>query len=104
MPQSASVELIHVSKRFHAAVAVRDLSLTIYTGEFFALLGPSGCGKTTTLRLIGGLETPESGEVRIGGAGGNGQPPCVRQAKMVFQPCALFMHHTVQDTVALTLR
>ena len=54
MSPSASVELIHVTKRFPAALAVHDLSLTIYQGEFFALLGPSGCGKTTTLRLIGG--------------------------------------------------
>jgi len=104
MPQSASVELIHVTKRFHAAVAVHDLSLTIYTGEFFALLGPSGCGKTTTLRLIGGLETPESGEIRIGGAVVNDQPPYVRKANMVFQHYALFPHLTVQDNVAFGLR
>jgi len=67
MSQSASVELVHVTKRFGTALAVHDLSLTIFTGEFFALLGPSGCGKTTTLRLIGGLETPDSGEIRIAG-------------------------------------
>src|SRR3989442_8174287 len=104
MPQSASVELIHVTKRFHAAVAVHDLSLTIYTGEFFALLGPSGCGKTTTLRLIGGLESPESGEIRIGGAVVNYQTPYVRKTNMVFQHYALFPHLTVQDKVAFRLR
>jgi ABC-type Fe3+/spermidine/putrescine transport system ATPase subunit len=63
MAQPASVELVHVTKRFHATLAVHDLTLTIYNGEFFALLGPSGCGKTTTLRLIGGLESPDSGEI-----------------------------------------
>jgi len=104
MPQSASVELIHVSKRFHAAVAVHDLSLTIYKGEFFALLGPSGCGKTTTLRLIGGLETPDSGAIRIDGAMVNDQPPYVRRANIVFQHYALFPHLTVQGNVAFGLR
>ncbi len=104
MLRSASVELVHVTKRFHAAVAVHDLSLTIYAGEFFALLGPSGCGKTTTLRLISGLETPESGEIHIGGAVVNDQPPYVRKANMVFQHYALFPHLTVQDNVAFGLR
>ncbi len=65
MSPSTSVELVHVTKRFPAALAVHDLTLTIYQGEFFALLGPSGCGKTTTLRLIGGLETPDSGEIPL---------------------------------------
>jgi ABC-type Fe3+/spermidine/putrescine transport system ATPase subunit len=79
------VELVHVTKRFNAVLAVHDLSLTIYKGEFFALLGPSGCGKTTTLRLIGGLETPDSGTIRIDGAVVNDQPPYARRANIVFQ-------------------
>ena len=105
MPRSASVELVHVTKRFNnAALAVHDLSLTIYAGEFFALLGPSGCGKTTTLRLIGGLETPDSGEIRIGGDVVNDQPPYVRRANMVFQHYALFPHLTVAENVSFGLR
>ena len=104
MSPSASVELVHVTKRFSAALAVHDLTLTIYQGEFFALLGPSGCGKTTTLRLIGGLETPDSGEIRIGGAVVNDQPPYARRVNIVFQHYALFPHLTVQDNVAFGLR
>src|SRR5262249_16425590 len=104
MSQSARVGLVHVSKRFGTALAVRDLSLTIFTGEFFALLGPSGCGKTTTLRLIGGLETPDSGEIRIAGEIVNDQPPYVRRSNIVFQHYALFPHLTVQENVAFGLR
>jgi spermidine/putrescine transport system ATP-binding protein len=104
MTPSASVELVHVTKRFGTALAVHDLSLTIYTGEFFALLGPSGCGKTTTLRLIGGLDTPDSGDIRIAGEVVNAQPPYIRRANIVFQHYALFPHLTVQDNVAFGLR
>src|SRR5256712_11715316 len=104
MSQSASVELVHVSKRFGTALAVHDLSLAIFTGELFALLGPSGCGKTTTLRLIGGLETPDSGEIRIAGEMVNEQPPYVRRSNIVFQHYALFPHLTVQENVAFGLR
>jgi len=104
MSPSANVELVHVTKRFGTALAVHDLSLTIFTQEFFALLGPSGCGKTTTLRLIGGLETPDSGDIRIGGKVVNEQPPYVRESNIVFQHYALFPHLTVQDNVAFGLR
>src|SRR4029453_1044352 len=104
MSPSASVELVHVTKHFHATLAVHDLTLTIYNGEFFALLGPSGCGKTTTLRLIGGLESPDSGEIRIGGAVVNDRPPYVRRVNIVFQHYALFPHLTVQDNIAFGLR
>jgi len=104
MAPSVSVELTHVSKRFGTTLAVHDLSLTIFAGEFFALLGPSGCGKTTTLRLIGGLDTPDSGEIRIAGEVVNEQPPYVRRANIVFQHYALFPHLTVQENVAFGLR
>jgi len=105
MVRSPSVELVHVTKRFaDATPAVHDLSLTVYAGEFFALLGPSGCGKTTTLRLIGGQERPDSGEIRLGGVAVQQQPPYRRRANMVFQHYALFPHLTVQDNVAFGLR
>src|SRR2546421_11015400 len=104
MSPSPSVELVHVTKRFPAALAVHDLTLTIYQSEFFALLGPSGCGKTTTLRLIGGLETPDSGEIRIGGAVVNDQPPYSRRVNIVVQQYALLPPLTVQESVALGLR
>jgi spermidine/putrescine transport system ATP-binding protein len=104
MSRSASVELVHITKRFSATLAVHDLTLTIYQGEFFALLGPSGCGKTTTLRLIGGLETPDSGEIRIGGTAVHDQPAYARRVNIVFQHYALFPHLTVQDNIAFGLR
>jgi spermidine/putrescine transport system ATP-binding protein len=104
MPSPASVELLQVSKRFGKTVAVHDVTLTIAEGEFFCLLGSSGCGKTTTLRLIGGLETPDSGEIRIAGDVVNDQPPYERRANIVFQNYALFPHLTVQDNIAFGLR
>lgn len=104
MPSPASVELLHVSKRFGTTVAVSDVTLTIAEGEFFCLLGSSGCGKTTTLRLIGGLETPDSGEIRIAGDVVNDQPPYERRANIVFQNYALFPHLTVQENIAFGLR
>ena len=62
-----AVELSGVTKRFGEFVAVDDLSLDIYEGEFFSLLGPSGCGKTTTLRMIAGFEEPTEGGISVGG-------------------------------------
>ena len=63
----AALELTGVTKAFGDFVAVDDLSLTVPSGSFFALLGPSGCGKTTTLRMVAGLEQPTSGTIAIGG-------------------------------------
>jgi spermidine/putrescine transport system ATP-binding protein len=104
MKEVASVELAHVVKRYDEVVAVNDLSLIIGEGEFFSLLGPSGCGKTTTLRLIGGLETPDSGEIHISGELVNDRPPYERSSNIVFQNYALFPHLTVNDNIAFGLR
>jgi len=104
MKEVASVELAHVVKRYGEVVAVNDLSLTIGEGEFFSLLGPSGCGKTTTLRLIGGLETPDSGDILISGEIVNDRPPYERSSNIVFQNYALFPHLTVNDNIAFGLR
>jgi spermidine/putrescine transport system ATP-binding protein len=98
------VELLHIFKCFGTTVAVHDLNLSIREGEFFSLLGSSGCGKTTTLRLIGGLETPDSGDIRIAGEVVTMQPPYARRANIVFQNYALFPHLTVQDNIAFGLR
>ena len=102
--QDASVELVHVVKRYDDVIAVNDLSLIIGEGEFFSLLGPSGCGKTTTLRLIGGLETPDSGDILISGEKVNDRPPYQRSSNIVFQNYALFPHMTVKDNIAFGLR
>jgi len=104
MKRISSVELVQVTKRFGDVVAVDDLSLTIPEGEFFSLLGPSGCGKTTTLRLIGGLEYPDAGDVLINGEVVNDLPPYERNSNIVFQNYALFPHLTIEGNVAFGLR
>src|SRR4030095_9319397 len=101
---SPSVELLQVTKRFVATLAVDNLQLTLHQGEFFSLLGSSGCGKTTTLRLIGGLEKPDSGETRIAGEVVTDRPPYARRANIVFQNYALFPHLTVKENIAFGLR
>src|SRR5690606_24291875 len=79
---------------------VRDFSVDIAEGECFAMLGPSGCGKTTTLRVIAGLEHPDSGAVFFDGEEVTALPPERRSAAMVFQHYALFPHMTVTQNVA----
>ncbi len=96
--------MIRVTKLKGEVVAVDDLSLMIQEGEFFSLLGPSGCGKTTTLRLIGGLERPDQGEIRIDGEVVNDRAPYERSSNIVFQNYALFPHLTVEDNIAFGLR
>src|SRR5581483_2984529 len=85
-------------------VAVRDLNLKIDDGEFMILVGPSGCGKTTTLRMIAGLETITSGELRIGGELVNDRTPAERDVAMVFQSYALYPHMTVAKNMGFALR
>jgi spermidine/putrescine transport system ATP-binding protein len=89
------VYLKDLSKRFGDFIAVRNLTLEIEKGEFVTLLGPSGSGKTTTLRMIGGFETPTEGEVYIQGDLANDLPPNKRATRTVFQDLALFPHMTV---------
>lgn len=99
--------LIHVhrlTKRFGAAVAVDDVSLRVYDGEFLALLGPSGCGKTTLLRMLGGFEQPSAGEISIDGKDMRGLPPNKRPVNMVFQSYAIFPHLNARDNIAYGLR
>jgi spermidine/putrescine transport system ATP-binding protein len=98
------VELRDVTKRFGGVVAVDSLDLQVARGEFFSLLGPSGCGKTTTLRIIGGFEQPDEGEVLLGGRNVAGLPPYRRDVNTVFQSYALFPHLGVFDNVAYGLR
>jgi spermidine/putrescine transport system ATP-binding protein len=102
--RTVAVELSAVTKRFGEFVAVDDLTLDIYEGEFFSLLGPSGCGKTTTLRMIAGFEEPTEGGISVGGDPMRRVPPYRRPVNTVFQSYAIFPHLNVFDNVAFGLR
>ncbi|MDP8948789.1 MAG: ABC transporter ATP-binding protein [Actinomycetota bacterium] len=102
--RGVAVELSGVTKRFGEFVAVDDLTLEIYEGEFFSLLGPSGCGKTTTLRMIAGFEEPTEGTISVAGEPMRGVPPYRRPVNTVFQSYAIFPHLNVFDNVAFGLR
>ncbi|MCA1489424.1 ABC transporter ATP-binding protein [Ensifer sp. NBAIM29] len=94
----------NVTKRFGDFTAVDDLSLNIYTREFFALLGASGCGKSTLLRMLAGFEQPTSGEIILDGQNLAGIPPYRRPVNMMFQSYALFPHMTVENNIAFGLK
>ncbi len=101
----AEVVLDHVSKVYdNGFEAVTDLSLDIADGEFLVLVGPSGCGKSTALRMIAGLETISSGEMRIGDRVVNDVQPKDRDIAMVFQNYALYPHMTVFDNIGFALK
>ena len=91
-------------KRYGDFTALNGVSLDIREGEFFTLLGPSGCGKTTTLRMIGGFETPDQGDILFLGERINDIPPHKRNINTVFQRYALFPHLNVFENVAFPLR
>ncbi len=98
------IQCENVTKRFGGVTAVDDVSLTIAQGEFFALLGPSGCGKTTLLRMLAGLEVPDSGRILIDGRDMAGIPANRRPVNMVFQSYAVFPHMNVADNVGYGLK
>ena len=100
----AHLELSHLTKSFGQTAAVRDLNLTVERGEILSILGPSGCGKTTTLRMIAGLETPTSGEIRFNDKDITALPARSRNIGLVFQNYALFPHLDVFENVAFGLR
>jgi multiple sugar transport system ATP-binding protein len=100
----AAVSLQHLSMRFGAVQAVRDLSLDIADREFFVLLGPTGAGKTTTLRCIAGLEQPQSGEIRIAGERVNEWSAAQRDVALVFQQYSLYPNYTVRENLAFPLK
>jgi len=103
------IELRHITKRFGKTVAVDDVSLTIEPGSFLTILGPSGCGKTTILRMIAGLEEPDSGEILIDGRPVFSStesivvPAAQRGLGLMFQSYALWPHMTVYQNVAFGL-
>jgi spermidine/putrescine ABC transporter ATP-binding subunit len=98
------IRIERLSKHFDSVVAVNQVDMTIDSGEFFSLLGASGCGKTTLLRMLGGFETPTSGEIYIENAPMSGVPPHRRPTNMVFQNYAIFPHLNVRRNIGYGLR
>ena len=98
------VELIGLTKRYGAAIAVDAINLKVPSGAYCCLLGPSGCGKTTTLRMIGGHERASAGDVVIGPKAVGDAAPAERGTAMMFQSYALFPHLDARDNVAFSLR
>ncbi len=98
-----SIEALNITKRFGSFVALDDVNLTVESGRLTALLGPSGGGKSTLLRIIGGLEDPDAGTVRIEGEEATGVPAQRRNVGFVFQHYAAFKHMSVYRNVAFGL-
>jgi len=100
----AFLRIDRVSKRFGTVLAVDAADFAIRRGEFFSLLGPSGCGKTTLLRIIAGLDFPDTGEIYFEGVRVTDEPANRRPSNMVFQSYAIFPHLNVFDNIAYGLR
>ncbi len=98
------IELKNISKEFEGESVLNSINLDIYDKQFVTLLGPSGCGKTTTLRIVGGFETPDEGEVMFEGKKINDMPAHKRHINTVFQKYALFPHLNVFENIAFALR
>ena len=96
--------LNQVTKHFGTVEALKGISLDVKKGEFLTLLGPSGCGKTTTLRIIAGLEVPDSGTVLLQGKNVTFWEPNKRNVNTVFQNYALFPHMDVFHNIAYGLK
>lgn len=98
------IDLKNISKSFDDQLVLDDLNLYIRENEFLTLLGPSGCGKTTTLRILGGFETPDTGRVIFDDKDITKLPPNKRQLNTVFQRYALFPHMTIEENIAFGLK
>ncbi|BFL47950.1 ABC transporter ATP-binding protein [Lactonifactor longoviformis] len=98
------IDLIDITKSYDDQVILDNLNLSIRENEFLTLLGPSGCGKTTTLRIMGGFETPDSGQVIFDGEDITSLPPNKRNLNTVFQKYALFSHMTIAENIAFGLK
>lgn len=98
------IDLKNISKSFDGQMVLDDLNLYIRENEFLTLLGPSGCGKTTTLRILGGFESPDTGRVIFDDKDITKLPPNKRQLNTVFQRYALFPHMTIAENIAFGLK
>ncbi|MCI6887480.1 MAG: ABC transporter ATP-binding protein [Lachnospiraceae bacterium] len=98
------IDLVNISKSFDGTMVLDDLNLSVKENTFVTLLGPSGCGKTTTLRIIGGFETADTGKVFFNGEDISKLPPNKRQLNTVFQKYALFPHMNIAENIAFGLK
>ncbi|CAM2932000.1 spermidine/putrescine ABC transporter ATP-binding protein [Hathewaya histolytica] len=98
------IEINGISKEYDGVQILKDINFVVKKNEFLTLLGPSGCGKTTTLRMIGGFETPTLGNIIFEGKEINNTPPYERQINTVFQKYALFPHMNVYENIAFGLK
>lgn len=98
------INFVNITKAYGDNVILDDLNLYIRENEFITLLGPSGCGKTTTLRILGGFETPDKGKVIFDGTDITALPPNERNLNTVFQKYALFPHMSIAENIAFGLK
>ena len=98
------INLVDITKSYDGDIVLDQLNLEIYENQFVTLLGPSGCGKTTTLRIIGGFETPDAGKVIFDGQDITHVPPHKRALNTVFQKYALFTHMNIGENIAFGLK
>ncbi|NLO08386.1 MAG: ABC transporter ATP-binding protein [Clostridiales bacterium] len=104
MTDNKLINLVNISKSYGDNIVLDELNLYIRENEFLTLLGPSGCGKTTTLRIIGGFEHPDQGQVIFEGRDITKMAPNERQLNTVFQKYALFNHLTIAENIAFGLK
>lgn len=104
MATNKLIDLVNISKSYGENLVLDELDLYIRENEFMTLLGPSGCGKTTTLRILGGFEAPDSGQVIFDGKDITKWPPNERQLNTVFQKYGLFTHMTIAENIAFGLK
>ena len=104
MENNKLIDFVNISKSYQDNLVLDELNLYIRENEFLTLLGPSGCGKTTTLRILGGFESPDQGRVIFDGKDITNLPPNHRQLNTVFQKYALFSHMTIAENIAFGLK
>lgn len=98
------IEFIDISKSYDGSLILDEFNLTVQENEFVTLLGPSGCGKTTTLRMLGGFETPDSGRILFDGQDITHVPANERKLNTVFQKYSLFPHMSIAENIAFGLK
>ena len=98
------INFVDISKSFDGNLVLDEFNLYIRENEFLTLLGPSGCGKTTTLRLLGGFETPDAGKILFDSKDITNLPATERNLNTVFQKSSLFPHMTIAENIAFGLK